>query len=632
MKTFTYFGFIIFFGCSSPEVINDVSTFSNCILPDFEYQFSCNSKLENFQPPDLITMIEGVDYIILDPSLINGDSNYDVRGFSCCEDCINPCSEYNQCCLNYFPFTGSNKTWEDLLISKLRQTPTIRYVLFKPGDYRCLGPLCIRNRNNPDKFFCNQATVTNPASEFPNLYLTFYDDLASNPFLPLSNCSAIYTCYQAIMENIVLHNSQNIFINGLLFDGIQPLITNGARKNIFEYYSNNCTFSNCIFQNYFINAIEVRSSSGCTIQNCIFRNSSHCIEHLCSDPVCILVNCDHLPGGSSDCERVNSRQLVNCYNTRIINNIFYNVGQAFQSVYGGPNCNPPDNCLSFYCPEAVMMECQLAGINGSIICGNKSFRSNHSYRKYEGHFTFKLGSSNSLLPVIFKENYMELGCALDGNFCPLGNGIGASGQGVDLERFCRNIFIYRNHFNKLNTGIQASGLYGLYCWNNSDINSWPLYVIQNYFNCIQSCFENQNTSFERYGIGIVMPIYRLQDFLALENCFVNSKQPMFILDGVCNVSGYYNPLYTCITANYFSNWQNNDCYINDLSTGIFISSQFNSQCYLSLAPYIYNNDAQCNSTLSNVVYNINFPIHFGYNICDYIRNECSEPDPHLGEH
>lgn len=542
MKLFRILIIILCFSCQNILDYNtQESLLVMCQEPEINFKENCQLYIRNFEEPNLAVLQEGIDYIIIDPSLNPSDQLYSTRGFTCCSGC--PCpgnNYYNTCCGSYYQFTGADKTWDNLLLDKLKSNPNIKYVLFKPGDYRCLGPLCISNRNSTNKYNCSINSFDKINYSLPNLYLSYFDNQSSTPFLPTYLCNNIFNCDQVIFENIVIRNSRNIFINGILFDGIQTRVTNALRQNIIKDFSDECTFSNCLFQNHFKIAVEIRSSNSCNVQNCIFRNSSHCMEDLCGDPIAILIKSSH-PGQGSDCDRVNL-PLANSHSTLIINNLFYNIGQAVQSVYGGPNCIV--DCPDINCPQSAEVECNYAGIDGSVICGNKSFRSDHSYSKYENHYTFKIGSQNELNPVILKYNYCEKACPIGESFCG-GNGIGSSGQGLDLQRFTRNVIVFNNVFNNLNYGIQGKGLYGTYCVDLDNLN-WNLYFIENYFDCIQPC--SINGVLTTGGAGINLPIYCLQNTHIVENCFINCYQPIYIEDYWCEPPNQNYPLpnFTCI--------------------------------------------------------------------------------------
>ena len=628
-----YFYLLIWLlACCSPEQIHESKFFENkslssrtnyCGEPSIAFEQPCSNYFKDFIIPDINSMIEGFDYILLEPNLSKNDPNYQQRGFTNCDFGGLP----NCCGIAVHPnYIHSDRSWQELIIDKLKDPfKNIRYIFLKPGDYRSLGPLCLYNRNlsQPDTYDCSKDFKGTFNVTKPNLLITFYNPNSANPFEPSKSCGSVQLCKQVIFENINLFNSSNIIVQGLLFDGVYPRVTGANRTNYIAYSSNNCVYTNCIFQNFFKNAIEIRSCINSTIQKCIFRNVSACSEDLCSDPVAIVINSDHSTSGD-DCSRLYG-PLVNCKYTMLINNIFYNIGQSFQSIYGGINVPASvynsGGMLTPCQQKALDNECLLSGIDGSIFCGNLSYRSQQRYKKFENHFTLKIGSQNSLDPVIFKYNYCELACPIIDQAisnCPDMSGIGGAGMGLDIERYSRNIIVYKNEFRNMNVGIQGLGLYPYGCQPNADNQNWDLFILNNIFNCIQPC--EQSFGILNPGVGILFPIYRLELTRIKNNCFLSTKNPVVIYDALCNSPGVYITCNTCIINN--SRGASTSCLISGPNED-FIKSTNITPCYNCLT-IIGNNESNCEYTGNFTPYNFNFPTHFGYTCSNYIREECLE--------
>lgn len=213
MKSGTILLLIACFSICCQKINNEISVplVSSVSLPN------CQTEKFTFTPPNLSSLTEGIDYILISPNIISGiNNNEQFKGNN--NSNLPPCN-----------------TWNTLIHEKLLLNPTIKYILFQPGDYRCLGPLYLANIPiNPDSTIngingreltqsnkCIAPAWTTPT---PILSLIFYDFFAIDKFTPIDQFTETpgnaYNDRQVVLQGLTLDGCSNILVRGLIFDPI----------------------------------------------------------------------------------------------------------------------------------------------------------------------------------------------------------------------------------------------------------------------------------------------------------------------------------------------------------------------------------------------------------------------------
>ncbi len=293
----------------------------------FSLLTTCQQSLiqtQNISFPNLSELVEADDdnngdYIIIDPN-----TSFQCYDCNACEEHVRPIDHDN------IPSSNNDTrpecptlSWNELINKRVSGT-NIKYVLLKPGDYRCLGRFFVNGKSFPSVDGNQQPKEIN---------ILYYNDKAQgdNRFLPERNPSD----QQVIMEGIYLNRGSNNWrFHGLVFDGIgrSDDVPTRSASIPTQYCNENLPYPsqagfgsvidrshkiqiiNCVFQNHLSGGIRLVNSNNNIIHDCVIRNQ---INPIASDRAGIYLTA------------INKGSKTTTNNI-ISNNIIYNFNDGIQ--------------------------------------------------------------------------------------------------------------------------------------------------------------------------------------------------------------------------------------------------------------------------------------------------------------